>query len=408
MSILGKYTENINNRDYQKQSKTGSDNFKMPAVTREDKESISLKKGVAISAILHPATLLLIWCIVIILAILGINLEWFSKPKPKVKDIEFVLVDKEQTPLDKNTRYRADKNSRTGGINDPKKPVSMPSATPAAQPKPAASSPSPAPKKSVMEKITQSVAPQKTQKPTPHTTTQKNVQPAPTVSKAVPKPELAKPQPPTARPSVKPPMTPKAVSRPSTSPFKVPVPPGGTKAGQYATGPISGSGSSNKGGSKGGGTYSPNPSLAPVGSGSGNKLAQGTGTGRGTGTGATGSGSGGGNPGGGGGRPGIDAIREPDFGPYMRELQRRIKMNWDPPKGDQSKRVVLMFKIAKDGRLLSCSVHKSSGLPNADKAAIQAVQLTAPFKPLPPDFKGPNIDIQFTFDYNVFGAAGYN
>ena len=54
-----------------------------------------------ISAILHPATLLLIWCIVIILAILGINLDWFSKPKPKVKDIEFVLVDKEQTPLDK-------------------------------------------------------------------------------------------------------------------------------------------------------------------------------------------------------------------------------------------------------------------------------------------------------------------
>ena len=83
-------------------------------------------------------------------------------------------------------------------------------------------------------------------------------------------------------------------------------------------------------------------------------------------------------------------------------------MNWDPPKGDQSKRVVLMFKIAKDGRLLSCSVYKSSGLPNADKAAIQAVQLTAPFKPLPPDFKGSNIDIQFTFDYNVFGASGYN
>lgn len=408
MSILGKYTENINNRDYQKQSHTGSDNFTMPAVTREDKESISLKKGVAISAILHPATLLLIWCIVIILAILGINLDWFSKPKPKVKDIEFVLVDKEQTPLDKNTRYRADKNSRTGGINDPKKPVSMPSTTPAAQPKPAASSPSPAPKKTVMEKITQSVTPKKTPQ-AQHTTTQKNVQPAPTVSKAVPKPELAKPHPPTARPSVKPPMTPKAISRPSTSPFKVPVPPGGTKAGQYATGPISGSGSSNNGGSKGGGTYSPNPSLAPVGSGSGNKLAKGTGSGTGTGSGAhgSGSGSGGGNPGGGGGRPGIDAIREPDFGPYMRELQRRIKMNWEPPKGNESKRVVLLFKIAKDGRLLSCSVFKSSGLQNADNAALNAVRLSAPFRPLPADYKGASIDIQFTFDYNVFGATKY-
>ena len=92
----------------------------------------------------------------------------------------------------------------------------------------------------------------------------------------------------------------------------------------------------------------------------------------------------------------------------MRDLQRRIKMNWDPPKGNESKRVVLLFKIAKDGRLLSCSVYKSSGLPNADAAALNAVKLTAPFRPLPVDFKGQSIDIQFTFDYNVFGAAGYN
>ena len=114
-----------------------------------------------------------------------------------------------------------------------------------------------------------------------------------------------------------------------------------------------------------------------------------------------------GNPGGGGGAPGIDALREPDFGPYMNELQRRIKANWDPPKGNESKTVVLLFKIAKDGRLLSCRVSKSSGLPTADQAALKAVELTAPFRPLPADFKGQNIDIQFTFDYRVFGASRY-
>ena len=114
-----------------------------------------------------------------------------------------------------------------------------------------------------------------------------------------------------------------------------------------------------------------------------------------------------GNPGGGGGAPGIDALREPDFGPYMRELQRRIKLNWDPPKGNESKTVVLMFKIARDGRLLSCRIHRSSGLPSADQAALKAVELTAPFRPLPADFKGQSIDIQFTFDYRVFGASRY-
>ena len=409
MSILNKYTEK---RDPQTGVSSNKNEYVMPAVTREDKDSISLKKGITISAIIHPATLLTLWIILTILAILGINLKLFEKPKPKINDIEFVLVDKEDTPKDKNTRFRADMNSRTGGINDPKKPVSMPSSTPSAKPAPSpAPSPAPAPKKpSIINKITQSVAQKSPTAPQKVTTPQKNVTPSPEVSKAIPKPQVAKPAPPTARPSIKPPMTPKAISKPSSTPFKVPVPAGGTKAGQYATGPISGSGTSKNGGTKGGGTYAPNPSLAPVGSGSGNRLASGSGTGHGTGTGTgsgRGTGSGGGNPGGGGGRPGIDAVREPDFGPYMRELQRRIKMNWDPPKGNESKRVVLLFKIAKDGRLLSCSVFKSSGLPNADKAALNAVHLAAPFRPLPPEYKGQSIDIQFTFDYNVFGATKY-
>lgn len=414
MSILGKYTERRNpgNRELKNRVE-----YKMPAVTRADKESITLKKGITIAIILHPVVVVILWLVLTILALLGIHLTMFEKPKPKINDIEFVLVDKEEMPLNKNTKFRADRNSRTGGINDPKKPVSLPSAQPASKPKPSSAAPAQAPKKqSIMDKIAQTVTQPKknvTQSQPKAATPQKNVQPAPQVQQAIPKPETPRPQPPTSRPSaVRPTMTPKTVQRPTNSPFKVPVPPGGTKAGQYATGPLSGSGSSNSGGSRGSGTYAPNPSLAPVGNGSssGSKLASGSGAGSGrsgSGYSSGGSGSGGGNPGGGGGRPGIDAIREPDFGPYMRELQRRIKMNWDPPKGNESKRVILLFKIAKDGRLLSCSVFKSSGLPNADKAAINAVHLAAPFRPLPPEYKGSSIDIQFTFDYNVFGATKY-
>ena len=411
MSILGKYTENTNSngKNLLKKSNKG---FQMPAVTRENKETISLKKASALSAAIHFGSMGLAWLIGIICLLLGINLALLNKPDAKTQDIEFVLVEKEQKPTDMNTKYRADINSRTGGINDPKKPVSMPASTPSKSK--ASSSPSSAPKKSVLNKITESVAPKKT---TPTnttktaTTTQKNVQPSQTVQQAVPKPQAAKPAPPTAKPSLRPPMTPKTISKPTGSPFKVPVPSGGTSSGQYATGPVSGSGSSKSGGSSGSGSYSPNPSLAPIGNGSGSKTGSSTGSGRGTGsgtgsgTGGRGTGNGGGNPGGGGGAPGINAIREPDFGPYMRELQRRIKMNWDPPKGNESKRVVLLFKIAKDGRLLSCSVFKSSGLQNADKAALNAVHLAAPFKPLPPEFKGQSIDIQFTFDYNVFGGS---
>lgn len=96
-----------------------------------------------------------------------------------------------------------------------------------------------------------------------------------------------------------------------------------------------------------------------------------------------------------------------DFGPYMRDLQRRIKMNWDPPKGTESKRVVVLFKIAKDGRLLSSKIMQSSDIYDVDRAALNAVELTEPFRQLPPDFKGKSVDIQFTFDYNTFGSSGY-
>src|SRR5262249_49508160 len=104
-----------------------------------------------------------------------------------------------------------------------------------------------------------------------------------------------------------------------------------------------------------------------------------------------------------GGRPGIDAEAEPDFGPYIAELQRRIRRNWAPPTEDRSKRVVAVFRISRDGRLLSLNIQQSSGSPNPDQAAIAAVRASAPFRPLPPNYRGHDIPVQFTFDYEISG-----
>lgn len=89
-----------------------------------------------------------------------------------------------------------------------------------------------------------------------------------------------------------------------------------------------------------------------------------------------------------------------DFEPYMNELQRQIKSNWNPPYGSKAKQTVLLFKIAKDGKLLSCSIEKSSGNQKFDNAAIKAVKITAPFKALPKEYAESSVDINFTFDYN--------
>lgn len=373
--------------------------YSLPSIVTSKPEVIPIKNSLAISSAMHPLVVLLIWIITVTLALMGINLSLFKKPQAQLKkDIEFVLVDKEAQPRDPNTKNRSDMNSRSGGINDPKRKVSMPSPAPKKASKPSAASQ----RANKIIKQQQKQIKKQVQQPV------KKSQPAPAVKQpakqtAQPKPSPAKPAPPTARPSARPVSSPAPAAKPSSK-FTVPAPKGAPVGKTLATGPIGGtsaptgvkSGSSAAGGGAKGSAYAPRPSLSPSAGSKGSQLSRGS------------SGSGNlGNPGGGGGAPGIDALREPDFGPYMRELQRRIKLNWDPPKGNESKRVVLLFKIAKDGRLLSCRVQKSSGMPSADQAALKAVELTAPFRPLPADFKGQSIDIQFTFDYNVFNASRY-
>lgn len=94
-----------------------------------------------------------------------------------------------------------------------------------------------------------------------------------------------------------------------------------------------------------------------------------------------------------------------DFKPYMRRLQRRIKRSWEPPKGSESKRVVVLFTIGKEGKLLSSKIFKTSGDEAADKAALLAIAISAPYEPLPKEYTGESIDIQFAFDYNVIGSS---
>ncbi len=385
MSIIG----NINKILEEDEQNNGS--YTTPAVIRDNKDYISFKKAVVMSTLLHPAVVCAVALISFALMLLGIDLFMLKPPKPKMNDIEFVLVEKPATPINKKTPYRADINSRAGGKHDPKRKVSMPSPKPAKTQKPKQAAPAAKPQKKVTKPAAKPALPKAVQQ------TPKKVSPQPAKTNVAPKPA-----PPSVKPSAKPVAAPKVVTPTPKTNFNVPVPPS-ANTGSLSTGPVSGSGTtSNK---SAGGNYSPTPSLAPT--------YKSTGTGSGTSTGskgATGSKGGSGNygnpgPGNPNGAPGIDTIAAPDFGPYMRDLQRRIKMNWDPPKGNESKRVVLLFKIAKDGRLLSCTVHKSSGLPAADKAAINAVHLTAPFKPLPANFRGSSVDIQFTFDYNVFGGS---
>jgi len=100
---------------------------------------------------------------------------------------------------------------------------------------------------------------------------------------------------------------------------------------------------------------------------------------------------------------GVDAIKQVDFGSYMKDLQQRIRETWRPPRGNESKRVVVKFRVNREGKLEDATIKESSGEMIADQAALIAIRQTFPFKPLPPEFSREDVDIEFTFDYNVFG-----
>lgn len=111
------------------------------------------------------------------------------------------------------------------------------------------------------------------------------------------------------------------------------------------------------------------------------------------------------NPDDGVGKDALESSKSVDFWPYMAELQRRIKRAWFPPKDALSKRVKVIFKVHRNGEMTNLRLANSSGLTAADEAALKAVESAAPFHPLP---KGApaDVDIEFTFDYNVFNGGG--
>ncbi len=361
--------------------------------------SMNFATALFLSMVLHALVVGFVAGVIALAAFLGWQLFHFDALSMKPRDIQFVLVNtSEQQPINKNTKNRAKQASRAGGkkTSDPKNEPMKKAGTPAPPPKPTpVSKPKPKPQPKVVAK-----------KPTPKPRPKPKITPKPkpkpkVITKAPPRPNLPKP---VKTPSKQPTLPP----NPIAPTIKTPPPPTPKIA---SAGPVMNTSPTQSKSGRTGGPVS--PSQIPGSTSQGRRSSAGR-SGRpsqvSTGNPAWTRGQGGhgsynqsGSPGGGPGRPGIDALPEPDFGPYMDELQRRIKRNWRPPTAHEDKRVLVYFKIGRDGRLVQIKVQRSSGFAEADQAALAAVKLSAPFRQLPQNYRESSLAIQFTFDYNVKG-----
>ena len=96
-----------------------------------------------------------------------------------------------------------------------------------------------------------------------------------------------------------------------------------------------------------------------------------------------------------------------DFGSrfswYVQIVQRRVSENWlkyeVDPRITEANRVYVTFDIAHDGHPSNVQIEQSSGVPSLDISAMRAIQRIDTFGPLPAEYSGSKVSVEFWFDY---------
>jgi len=96
-----------------------------------------------------------------------------------------------------------------------------------------------------------------------------------------------------------------------------------------------------------------------------------------------------------------------DFGSryawYVRVVQQKVSENWlkyeVDPRITEARRVYVTFDITRDGRPGDVQIEQSSGVPSLDQSAVRALQRIDTFGPLPGDYSGNKVSVEFWFDY---------
>jgi TonB family protein len=92
------------------------------------------------------------------------------------------------------------------------------------------------------------------------------------------------------------------------------------------------------------------------------------------------------------------------YGWYVAAVRNRISANWlvgtISPSILTAPRVYVNFYIQRDGTIEDVSIKQSSGIPEIDRSALRAVLASNPLGPLPPDYNGNGVFVEFYFDFN--------
>jgi|SRR5579871_329890 len=95
-----------------------------------------------------------------------------------------------------------------------------------------------------------------------------------------------------------------------------------------------------------------------------------------------------------------------DFKPYLIRILATVRRNWFavmPESAHMGRRgqVLLQFVIDRSGQVPKLVIATPSGAEALDRAAVAGISASVPFPPLPSEFHGREIRLQFAFKYNM-------
>ena len=91
------------------------------------------------------------------------------------------------------------------------------------------------------------------------------------------------------------------------------------------------------------------------------------------------------------------------YGWYVAAVQSRVSMNWLQSSIDPSiqfaPRTVVTFQIMRDGSIANIQIERSSGNSSVDTSVVRAVQGASKVQPLPNEYSGNFVNVEFYFDF---------
>ncbi|MBQ7764960.1 TonB family protein [bacterium] len=97
-------------------------------------------------------------------------------------------------------------------------------------------------------------------------------------------------------------------------------------------------------------------------------------------------------------RPTTSQQTQADFSEYMYNVQTKLKKNWVTPDFLEEGHVRVLFKINRQGEVISGDIIESSGNPVFDESVVNAIHRSEPFGIFPENTTRQYITINYSFD----------